>query len=207
MTKRNVRVNRVILAMLVGCLLYIFYLQSRPCSCAGVDTIRTAVFHQGGELSISKPTLVQETAPPVGLVYASIMITDGPDSGRVDSAKAMAVVTDCMTERIYADTLRDDTLEMSYHAYVSNNRLDSLVTQYRILVPLVTYNVKPKVQVFLAGNVGTNGKGFIAGPEVIVKDKRDFLYGAGVDFNTTGDIYYRAKFGVKLSFRKAPLLR
>lgn len=88
-------------------------------------------------------------------------------------------------------------------------RQDTDIQIYKHVVDKLNGQIKPRTQVFLAGNVGAGFdmsdksiSGFMAGPEVIIKDKKGFLYGAGASWCTTGDVYAHAKFGFLLRFKR-----
>lgn len=195
---RTIIMNRFYLVVIAAMAIYIFFLQA----CNGNQT-------KGSQVSqYEKTNIVKMKVPKYYPVYVPKpveVLVPGPSVldtiPYADSTYCKQLAVDYYTTRHYNDTIEGDTCNVYVKGRVYGNQLDSVEVGYKLNVPLVTVQeYKPRVQVFLSGNVGTNLKGFVAGPEVIVKDKRDFLYKAGVDFNTTGDIIYRVGFGFKLSF-------
>lgn len=106
-----------------------------------------------------------------------------------------------LTENTYKDTLHTDTIDIYVEEIVQQNAIKSRLIGYKILKPFVTI-ADDRFQVFVAGNLGTDGKGFVAGPELMFKPKNNYLFKVGVDFNTTGVITYRVGFGFLIRFKK-----
>jgi hypothetical protein len=199
---RAIIMNRFYLVLISAMAIYIIFLQA----CGGSNKAGVGVEYSTTSIikmkvprftEVIKPVPVEVTTPPI-TIFDTIPYTD--------STYCKNLASDYYTARVYNDTIQGDTCDLYVKARVYGNELDSVQLGYKLNIPLVTVQeYKPRIQVFVAGNVGTNLKGFVAGPELIVKDKRDFLYKAGVDFNTTGDIIYRVGFGFKLSFGKKPV--
>lgn len=101
----------------------------------------------------------------------------------------------------YNDTIRDSTIDIFIQEKVSQNKIQERLVGYKIKKPFITL-ADDRFQVFVAGNVGTDLKGFVAGPEIMFKPKNNYLFKLGVDFNTTGTITYRVGFGWLIRFKK-----
>lgn len=118
-----------------------------------------------------------------------------------DTNYCKEVTTKYLTQNTYNDTLHTDTIDIYVQEIVQQNTIKQRLVGYKILKPFVTL-ADDRFQVFVAGNLGTDLKGFVAGPEVLFKPKNNYLFKVGVDFNTTGAITYRVGFGMLIRFKK-----
>lgn len=195
--------NYIYLLAIAGLILFIL-LQRIGCGAGkaptATDTVRVYMT-QPRYFPVFVPAIHKETPPETLYVMSTVI----DSAGRIDSSKCVDLAMDHHTTREYSDTLRDDTADVFVSATVRENRIDHMQLGYRIKIPITTvtntYN-KPRIQLFAAGNLGTDLIGFMAGAELILKDKRNFIYKAGVDFNTAGNHVYRVGAGFLISFRK-----
>lgn len=202
--------NKVYLFTILAMCVYIFYLQA----CGG----RSHGIHAEYEnevimVKMEKPKYFEKRIPvpvevrvPADTVYIASVV----DSGRIDSAACVELARDHYTEYEYMDTVQDDTVAIYTHATVKENKIQYMETGYQVKVPFITnnYYTKPRVKVFVHGQAGLGltfagapGQ-FFAGAGATIIDKKEFMYTAGVDFSTSGQVTPRFGFGVKLSFRR-----
>jgi hypothetical protein len=202
-----VKLNRFYLLIIIAMGIYITFLQAcngSNKSVAGLDE------YQKTDLIVMKvPRLTVKYKPvPVEVIVPGPEIIDSIPY--TDSTYCKELAIDHFTTRTYNDTVKGDTCDLYVKARVHNNQIDSVQLGYKLNIPLVTVQpFKSRVQVFVAGNIGAGitiptkqVNGFCAGAEFMIKDKRNYLYGAGVTWNTDGNMYVTAKFGLMLSFPK-----
>jgi hypothetical protein len=131
----------------------------------------------------------------------------------VDSNYCKQLVAEFITQRTYLDTVKTkhgDSLQLVLKSFVSSNKLDSVKADIDIKIPFVKTETTtiiepiPKTpwKFYICGNIGTNGLGFVGGPEMALTDRNHFIYKAGVDFSTFSTPVYRIGFGYKISFPK-----
>lgn len=125
----------------------------------------------------------------------------------VDSNYCKQLAIDYLTQKEYLDTLiAGDSLDLIIWSRISKNSIDSVKPTLNIKIPYVKTVVTPIPKTpwkfYIGANFGTNGQGFIAGPEIILTDRNRMLYKAGVDFSTYTPPIYRLGFAVKFSFPK-----
>lgn len=197
------RIERFFCYGLIGSMaIYIFFLQTcNGSSNKGSDLCNSSVVN----IDIQK----QPRYFPVYKPYPVEVIIPGPSTidsiPYTDSNYCKQLAIDHFTMKVYNDTLNNDTIDIWVNDTVMGNELLNRGVSYKIKKPFITV-VNDRFQVFASGNIGTDLKGFVAGPEIILKDKRGFLYKAGVDFNTSGTITYRLGFGFLIRLKKRPKL-
>lgn len=199
---KSTTANKVYLSVIAVMGIVIFVLlQRKPCESQKMVKVITI------ETKMSRPKLFAPINPtpkrlksPSRNDIASVIDTSQ------ESEPCIAMAKDYLTERIYADTLRDDTAEVYVATHVHRNAITRQYLAYKILTPFVSttnvYENPRRVQVYAAGNLGTDLQGFIAGPQIIVKDRRDLIYTVSGNFNTSGNHSVMAGIGFKISFRK-----
>jgi hypothetical protein len=128
-----------------------------------------------------------------------------------DTNYCKKISNDYLTTRYYADTLRNDSVDLYIKSEVTNNRIQRMYGAYKLKFPIITTNIieENRIKVFLGGNVGTDFKNFYTGLSVTVLDKKEFGYRMSASFSPTGGLP-RYELGVlfKLRFpRKKKLIK
>lgn len=163
----------------------------------GADTVKIIdTIEVVKEVPVFVPKLVVKTLPGERFID-SIPYADS------NYCKGLAV--EHFAKKEYIDTIRYDSGEVYIREWISQNNIDSISMGYNVKIPYIQTIIQPvknRVKVYIKGNIGTNGLGFFGGPEIAITDKGNFMYSAGVDFNTVGGPIYRVGVGWKIHFRR-----
>lgn len=189
---------------LIATVLVVILFSLKSCSGKGKDSYTTlSIDYVYDTIEVSKPfpvytpTLVKVTTP------GKTIIDSVP---YVDSNYCKQLAIEYFSQKEYLDTVNGDSIDVIVQSWVSKNNLDSIKPTVNIKIPyiqtIITPIPKTPWKFYVGANIGTNGLGFIGGPEITLTDRNRMLYKAGVDFSTYTTPVYRLGFGVKLSFPK-----
>lgn len=182
----------IILALTRGC----GNIKGGNCNADTIKVVDTITVTK--EFPIYKPSIVTVTLPSQRIIDSIPYI---------DSNYCKALAIGYFTQKYYSDTLKYDSGEVYLKQWVSRNSLDSVKAAYKVTIPYIKTIILPyekpkdKIKVYIKGNLGTNGIGFLGGPELNISGG-SFIYCAGVDFSTFSTPIYRVGVGWKIHFGK-----
>jgi hypothetical protein len=129
----------------------------------------------------------------------------------IDTCKARfnRLLTDMLTKRVYADTLKLDSLgTITIIDTVFMNKLGKRIKIYDYKIPFVTKTVTitkqadPKRQLYIGGNLfGDKTKLQSLTPGILYKTKKDHIYQANIGINFDGTITYGAGMYWKIKLK------
>ncbi len=127
----------------------------------------------------------------------------------IDTCKARfnRLLTDMLTKRVYADTLKLDSLgTITIIDTVFMNKLGKRIKIYDYKIPLVTKTITkqadPKRQLYIGGNLfGDKTKLQLLTPGILYKTKKDHIYQANIGINFDGTITYGAGMYWKIKLK------
>ena len=130
-------------------------------------------------------------------------------SDDIDTCKARfnRLLTDMLTKRVYADTLKLDSLgTITIIDTVFMNKLGKRTKIYDYKIPVVTKTVTkqadPKRQLYIGGNLfGDKTKLQLLTPGILYKTKKDHIYQVNVGINFDGSITYGAGIYYKIKLK------
>jgi hypothetical protein len=191
-----------VIIVLIGIIVYLQECKvNRPIPCnpvkiVGRDTQYIPVVEEHSKIPI-----------PVSVIPATKVIHDTLISGRdtlyikVDTA---AILNDYFATRYYEDSTKTKYGTVFVKDSVRTNRIVSRVWSANFRLPIVTIKeiVKPKTQLYIGGTLLGNKTSLLygAGPSLILKNKKDQMYGVGVMYTAGGQIYYNGSLYFKISF-------
>lgn len=204
--------NRIYVGIIAGLLAFI--LLQKACGTRNGATVRH-VLTDTFTIRMKKPKYftkyvpvpVADHKPEAGKVVAAITDT----AGRADSSKCVALAMDYFTERVYNDTMADDTAAIFTKITVRENKIQSMTSGYLVKKPFTTivnnYQPKPRVQFFMGASfgvavpvIGQTGppSQFMAGPQILLKDKSDRIYSLSPSLSTSGELYFSGGMAFKI---------
>jgi hypothetical protein len=133
-------------------------------------------------------------------------------SDNIDTCKARFnnLLKDYLTKRVYADTLKLDSLgTIIINDTVFMNTLGKRTKIYDYKIPIVTKTVtitkqeEPKRQLYIGGELFTDAtRSTIIVPSLIYKDRKDRIYQINIGFDNKGSIYYGGGLFWKIKLHK-----
>lgn len=175
-----------------------------PCPAAGAiiktDTAYLQLLDSSGWIRPAATTVV-----PARVIHDTLEITRTLFRTReVDTA---AIVADYFATRYYRDSLTTKYGKIWLDDSITQNRISARKWHYALNIPVVTNTVQApalaRLQVYggfsLSGNKESLLYGF--GPELLLKTKRDKVYGIGAQFTQGGQIYYSGKVYFKINLK------
>lgn len=206
--KELLKNNRI--AWVISAVLLLILLLMSKCSGKGgiqrglityADTVKiTDTIRVTKEFKVYVPTIVKVTEPPQTLIDTVPYY---------DSTYCKQLAIDHYSEKEYLDTLKTeqgDSLELIIWARIKANKIDSIKPTVNVKIPFVKTIVTPIPKTpwkfYVGGSAGTNGLGFVGGPQIMLTDRKFMMYTAQVDFSTFSTPVYRIGVGVKLSIKK-----
>jgi hypothetical protein len=201
-------IKKYFLPIIIVILLLIILLQK---SCKGKDVIDepTSVTKIDTVWKIRTDTIIK-TVKEISVIH--VPVPSDPQyhpTDDIDTCKAKfnRLLTDMLTKRVYADTLKLDSLgTITILDTVFMNKLGKRTKIYDYKIPFVTKTVTitkqadPRRQLYIGGNVfGNNNNIEMVTPGVLYKSKKDNIYqiNLGVEFDGTISygfgMYYKIK--------------
>lgn len=190
--------NYIFYIILILLMLYIVYMQSCKKSSSGTDTITKQTFYYYDTVVHEYPVLY-----PVEKI--TVLPSDTVKIPYTDTNYCKQLALDYLSTRYYADTLKDDSLEVYTSAAVSNNKILKQQIKYKFLYPTSVTNIiqENRIKFYLGGTIGTDLQNLYLGADATLIDKKDFLYKANIGISPiNGKPIYTVGFGYKLSFRR-----
>lgn len=194
------KVKPYISTILIGILVLIILLQR---SCGGTtiaDDIPTVTV-KTDTIWKTKHDTVTNTVKVIKIIHGAVPADPQfHPSDDIDTCKVRfnKLLTEYLTTRVYADTLKLDSLgTIIINDTVFMNKLGKRVKIYDYKIPLVTKTVtitKPaelKRQVYIGGNLfGDRTKLQLLTPGILYKTRKDHIYQANIGINFDGTLTY-----------------
>lgn len=200
--------KKYFLPIIIVVLLLIILLQR---SCKGKDVIDepTSVTQIDTIWKIKTDTIIK-TVKEISVIH--MPVPSDPQyhpSDDIDTCKARfnRLLTDMLTKRVYADTLKLDSLgTITIIDTVFMNKLGKRTKIYDYKIPFVTKTVTkqadPKRQLYIGGNLfGDKTKLQLLTPGILYKTKKDHIYQVNVGINFDGTITYGAGIYYKIKLK------
>ena len=201
-------IKKYFLPIIIVVLLLIILLQR---SCKGKDVIDepTSVTQIDTIWKIKTDTIIK-TVKEISVIH--MPVPSDPQyhpTNDIDTCKARfnRLLTDMLTKRIYADTLKLDSLgTITIIDTVFMNKLGKRIKIYDYKIPFVTKTVTkqadPKRQLYVGGNLfGDKTKLQLLTPGILYKTKKDHIYQINVGINFDGSITYGAGIYYKIKLK------
>lgn len=200
--------KKYFLPIIIVVLLLIILLQR---SCKGKDVIDepTSVTQIDTIWKIKTDTIIK-TVKEISVIH--MPVPSDPQyhpTNDIDTCKARfnRLLTDMLTKRVYADTLKLDSLgTITIIDTVFVNKLGKRTKIYDYKIPFVTKTVTkqadPKRQLYIGGNLfGDKTKLQLLTPGILYKTKKDHIYQVNVGINFDGSITYGAGMYWKIKLK------
>lgn len=200
--------KKYFLPIIIVVLLLIILLQR---SCKGKDVIDepTSVTQIDTIWKIKTDTIIK-TVKEISVIH--MPVPSDPQyhpSDDIDTCKARfnRLLTDMLTKRVYADTLKLDSLgTITIIDTVFMNKLGKRTKIYDYKIPVVTKTVTkqadPKRQLYFGGNLfGDKTKLQLLTPGILYKTKKDHIYQINIGINFDGTITYGAGMYWKIKLK------
>lgn len=201
-------IKKYFLPIIIVILLLIILLQK---SCKGKDVIDepTSVTKIDTVWKIRTDTIIK-TVKEISVIH--VPVPSDPQyhpSDDIDTCKARfnRLLKDMLTKRVYADTLKLDSLgTITIIDTVFMNKLGKRTKIYDYKIPFVTKTVTkqadPKRQLYVGGNLfGDKTKLQLLTPGILYKTKKDHIYQVNVGINFDGSITYGAGIYYKIKLK------
>jgi hypothetical protein len=202
--------KKYFLPIIIVVLLLIILLQR---SCKGKDVIDepTSVTQIDTIWKIKTDTIIK-TVKEISVIH--MPVPSDPQyhpTNDIDTCKARfnRLLKDMLTKRVYADTLKLDSLgTITIIDTVFMNKLGKRIKIYDYKIPFVTKTVTitkqadPKRQLYIGGNLfGDKTKLQLLTPGILYKTKKDHIYQVNVGINFDGTITYGAGMYWKIKLK------
>ncbi len=205
------KVKPYITAILIGILILIILLQR---SCGGTTIVdnKPTVTVKTDTIWKTKHDTVTNTVKEIKIIHGTVPADPQfHSSNDIDTCKARFnnLLTEYLTTRVYADTLKLDSLgTIIINDTVFMNKLGKRTKIYDYKIPLVTKTVTitkqadPKRQLYIGGNLfGDKTKLQLLTPGILYKTKKDHIYQINVGINFDGTITYGAGIYYKIKLK------
>lgn len=200
--------KKYFLPIIIVVLLLIILLQR---SCKGKDVIDepTSVTQIDTIWKIKTDTIIK-TVKEISVIH--MPVPSDPQyhpTNDIDTCKARfnRLLTDMLTKRVYADTLKLDSLgTITIIDTVFMNKLGKRTKIYDYKIPFITKTVTkqadPKRQLYIGGNLfGDKTKLQLLTPGILYKTKKDHIYQINIGINFDGTITYGAGIYYKIKLK------
>jgi len=196
--------------LLIFCLLIIIFLQRCSFNNKNDSTpriVRDTVWVKNDTVIVSKPQIVKTI--PVKITEEKIIKEYIPDSNYPGLLRQYEGVI----KSLLAKNVTEDKIQIDSNGYimifdtVQNNmivaRSSKVSIKYPVIKETITKPAPKVVQLYAGGQISGNPANLVNGINagLLVKNKRDQIYGVSVGVNNTGNISYGVQSYWKIKFR------
>lgn len=187
--------NNVVYAIVIILLCYIIYLQS--CG-KNTNTVSTN--------TIKKEYIYDTIVRSYPVLYPKVQYITYKDTIKInytDSNFCKQLAREYYANKIYTDTLKDDSVDTYIVTEVEKNEIVKQKVSYKLNFPVSVNKIEDKrIKFYLSPEVYFNAQNIYIGGEVMLTDKKDFGYSiSGLYSPVFNDYLIGVSFKYKLKFK------